>query len=49
MSLSPLTHPPVASNQPFLKSQTQLPQGIALLAIILAIISGIDQALWFAF
>jgi hypothetical protein len=42
MSLSPLTHPPVASIQPFLKLQTQLPQGIAFLAIILAFISGIE-------
>jgi hypothetical protein len=42
MSLSQLTHPPAASVKPFLKSQMQLPQGIAFLAIILAFISGIE-------
>jgi hypothetical protein len=40
MSLSQLIHPPVASVKPFLKSQTQLPQGMAFLAFIISFISG---------
>jgi hypothetical protein len=44
MSLSQLTkRPPIASIQPFLKSQTQLPQGIAFLAFIISFISGISS------